>query len=209
MALIMLRGNVAEMIIIKRRMNSEMGPRPLTSSRKPLFCRRNMFGDLDERCEDALALIRESLKPSSCIIVTCDAAWPGFKKGINPGERLEHRPDQLCRVFEKKSKELLRDHTNGGVMGQGVAHTGISEFQSEAFPMLYSHIADEDDRVDEEDADDGVPAVIPEGDKRLWKVAGEYILQKERRGIREGPCKDGDGNCNKHFPKLVLDKANL
>ena len=76
-------------------------------------------------CSDAMALARVYVKPDFFTFnVDCREA----KAEIEPGQKPYDRPDVLCRVFNQKRNEFLKD-IKRRVLGKYKAHVSVIEFQ--------------------------------------------------------------------------------
>ena len=74
---------------------------------------------------DAMALARVYVKPD---FFTFDVDCPEVKAELEPGQKPYDRPDVLCRVFNQKRNEFLKD-IKRRVLGKYKAHVSVIEFQ--------------------------------------------------------------------------------
>ena len=127
------------------------------------------------------------------------------------GERPEHRPDLVSRVFHLHLAELLRDIKDRHILGVPVAHVHVIEFQKRGLPHCHMLIIlrGEDKLRTREDIDRVICAEIPDPDEDLEL----YNLVKS--SMIHGPCGVQnpssvcmeDGACKKNFPKPFRDET--
>lgn len=78
--------------------------------------------DLRQRFQDALAIVRETRKPSLFITMTANPNWDEIRSSLPPGARAEDHPLLVARVFKLKLDELRRDLVDRHVLGHVVGY---------------------------------------------------------------------------------------
>lgn len=92
-------------------------------------------------CSDAMALVKVYGKPDFFITFNVDCREA--KAEIEPGQKPYDRPDVLCRVFNQKRNEFLKD-IKRGVLGKIKAHVSVIEFQKRGAPHAHTLVWIED-----------------------------------------------------------------
>ena len=140
--------------------------------------------NMQQNFQDAMAIVRKYGKPDLFITFTCNPQWPEIANNIQEGQKVEHRPDLIVRVFHLKLKSLITDLKNNCVLGTPVAHVHVCEFQKRGLP--HAHILvilrSEDKFRNREDIDKAVSAELPDPVKcpRLHAIV--------TRSMIHGPC---------------------
>lgn len=86
-------------------------------------------------CSDAMALVRVYGKPD--LFITFNVDCREARAEIEPGQKPYDRPDVLCRVFNQKRNEFLKD-IKRGVLGKIKAHVSVIEFQKRGAPHAHT-----------------------------------------------------------------------
>ena len=55
--------------------------------------------------------------------------WPEITESLFPGESSHDRPDIVTRVFEMKSRELIKDLVDGAILGRVKVILAVVEWQ--------------------------------------------------------------------------------
>jgi len=92
-------------------------------------------------CSDAMALVKVYGKPDFFITFNVDCREA--KAEIEPGQKPYDRPDVLCRVFNQKRNEFLKD-IKRGVLGKIKVHVSVIEFQKRGAPHAHTLVWIED-----------------------------------------------------------------
>jgi len=87
-----------------------------------------------------MALARVYVKPD---FFTFDVDCPEVKAELEPGQKPYDRPDVLCRVFNQKRNEFLKD-IKRRVLGKYKAHVSVIEFQKRGAPHAHTLVWLED-----------------------------------------------------------------
>jgi hypothetical protein len=114
-----------------------------------------------------MPIVRKNGKPDLYITIACNPEWPEIKENLKPWQRSEYRPDLIARVFNLKSKELLKDIIERQILGVVVVYIYVIEFQKRDLP--HAHIViflrDEDKPRTREIVDQLIRAEIPDKDE--------------------------------------------
>ena len=178
--------------------------------------------------QDGMAIVREYHKPDYFITMTFNPKWPDILSQLLPGQSPQDRPDIVARVFKAKKDQLMKDLTNGGLLGHVVAHMEVTEFQKRGLPhehillILANH-----DRAQTPDLVDGVvvaelPPNPDDTDDPKKKEARKSLESIVMLNMIHGPCGRENpncpcmenGRCTKGFPKeftkqTIVDPDNF
>ncbi|UYV80502.1 hypothetical protein LAZ67_19000358, partial [Cordylochernes scorpioides] len=92
--------------------------------------------NMQERYRDTMAIVRKYGKPDLFITMTCNPKWLEITENLN-GSSVVNRPDIVSRVFNLKSKELIRDLIKNLIFGKVVAYVYTIEFQKRGLPHMH------------------------------------------------------------------------
>ncbi|UYV73090.1 hypothetical protein LAZ67_10001791, partial [Cordylochernes scorpioides] len=172
--------------------------------------------NMQERYRDTMAIVRKYGKPDLFITMTCNPKWLEITENLN-GSSVVNRPDIVSRVFNLKSKELIRDLIKNQIFGKVVAYVYTIEFQKRGLPHMHLLcILDDKSKPNNSDLIDKIIwAEIPEENDPSG--LNPYVLKHMIHGpcIGSDSCKflclDSRGKCKKEFPKYFLEEtiANL
>lgn len=150
---------------------------------------------MQQQYQDAMAVCRKKSKPDLFITMTCNPQWPEVESALLPHQKPNDRPDILARVFRLKLKALLKDLTQGHVLGKVIGHCYTIEFQKRGLPhahiLLILHPDDKPTTTD--DYDSIVSAEIPDvdADPDLYSTVSSCMMH--------GPC----GQMNRSAPCMT------
>ncbi len=65
--------------------------------------------DLQQRYQDALAIVAHRGMSSLLLTMTCNSQWKEITEALLPGQSAHDRPNIVARVFEMKRQQLLDD----------------------------------------------------------------------------------------------------
>ena len=143
-----------------------------------------------------------------------DVKCPEVMNHLQPGETPYDRPDLLCRIFELKRKELLRDIKKNYIFGECIAHVCVIEFQKRGAPHMHLLVWIKDFEGTPSNIDSVISAEIPVRGEPSSKQRELHDLVMHH--MIHGPCGDGyrtnlscvansrNGVCGRHFPKNEL-----
>ena len=165
--------------------------------------------NMQQRYQDALAIVAKFGKPDLFITMTCNPKWKEITDNLLPGNKVKNWPDLVVHVFNIKLRSLLKDLRNG-MLGTIIAMIYVIEFQKRGLP--HAHILIILDNASklrtEEEIDKIVWAEIP--DQTQYPKLNELVLKH----MIHGPCGEGisryspcmeNGKCSKYFPKAFQD----
>ncbi|UYV67820.1 hypothetical protein LAZ67_5002140, partial [Cordylochernes scorpioides] len=172
--------------------------------------------NMQERYRDTMAIVRKYGKPDLFITMTCNPKWLEITENLN-GSSVVNRPDIVSRVFNLKSKELIRDLIKNQIFGKVVAYVYTIEFQKRGLPHMHllCILYDKSKPNNSELIDKIIWAEIPEENDPFG--LNPYVLKHMIHGPCIGSdsgkflCLDSRGKCKKEFPKYFLEEtiANL
>ncbi|UYV73502.1 hypothetical protein LAZ67_10003841 [Cordylochernes scorpioides] len=172
--------------------------------------------NMQERYRDTMAIVRKYGKPDLFITMTCNPKWLEITENLN-GSSVVNRPDIVSRVFNLKSKELIRDLIKNQIFGKVVAYVYTIEFQKRGLPHMHLLcILDDKSKPNNSELIDKIIWVeIPEENDPSG--LNSYVLKHMIHGPCIGSdsgkflCLDSRGKCKKEFPKYFLEEtiANL
>ncbi|XP_021742949.1 uncharacterized protein LOC110709046 [Chenopodium quinoa] len=140
--------------------------------------------DLNERYQDAMALVLNYGKPNLFITMTCNPSWKEIVEELLPGQTAQDRPDLITRIFHAKFEEFKSDVVDKGVLGNVVAYVYVVEFQKRGLPHVHMLlILDENDKLrSPEEYDKIVKAEIPDRDEEpRFNIQGDNSYPVYRR----------------------------
>lgn len=156
--------------------------------------------------QDAMAIVREVVKPDLLITFTCNPAWREIKDNLLPGQSPIDRPVIVARVFKLNLDALLNKIKIKKFFGKvmGCVHV---EFQKRYLP--HAHILlilDEESKPNTiEKVNEIVSAEIPNPDQtKLFEVVARCMVH--------GPCDQRcikQGKCSKKFPKPIQRETEI
>lgn len=138
-----------------------------------------------------MAIVAKYGKPDLFLTYTCNPNIPDITENLEPGQKAEHRPDLVARVFKLHLTEMLRDIKEKHVLGVPVAYVHVIEFQKRGLPHCHMLIIvrEEDKLRDRNDIDRLISAEIPdaEEDPDLHGIVKSCMIH--------GPCGVQNPNC--------------
>ena len=168
---------------------------------------------MQQNYQDAMAIIAKFGKPDLFLTFTCNPKSPDITQNLTQGQRVEHRPDLVARVFKRQLQELLTDIKEKHVLGKPVAMVHVIEFQKRGLPHAHLLIVLDDDSKlkDMHDIDSLIHAEIPDPDAEpeLYDIIKTCMIH--------GPCGQlnpkcvcmVDGVCSKKYPKEFHEETSL
>lgn len=118
---------------------------------------------MQQNYQDAMAIVAKYGKPDLFVTYTCNPNVQEIVENLRDGERAEHRPDLVSRVFHLHLAELLCDIRDRHVLGVPVARVHVIEFQKRGLPHCHMLIIlrGEDKLRTRDDIDRLICAEIP------------------------------------------------
>ncbi|UYV68620.1 hypothetical protein LAZ67_6000238 [Cordylochernes scorpioides] len=155
--------------------------------------------NMQERYRDTMAIVRKYGKPDLFITMTCNPKWLEITENLN-GSSVVNRPDIVSRVFNLKSKELIRDLIKNQIFGKVVAYVYTIEFQKRGLPHMHllCILDDKSKPNNSELIDKIIWAEIPEENDPSG--LNPYVLKH----MIHGPCIGSDSG-----KFLCLDKETI
>jgi hypothetical protein len=104
---------------------------------------------MQQRYQDAMAMVLRVGRPDLFITFTCNPKWPEIQKELYPGQTATERPDLVARVFKLYLKDMLNLIVKLEFFGKVKGFAYSIEFQKRSLPhahMLF--ILDEEYKFD-------------------------------------------------------------
>jgi hypothetical protein len=156
---------------------------------------------MQQRYQDAMAIVRKFGKPDLFITMTCNPHWLEIAAELLAGQKAEDRPDIVARVFKLKLDAFLDEIKKDGALGEVVAWMYVIEFQKRGLPHAHILIIRKHKITTADDVDKFVSAEIPTHNAALRAIVVKQMIHGPCGVGHEGaPCMK-DGVCSKHFPK--------
>ena len=149
----------------------------------------------------ARAIIRKLGKPSLFITMTANPQWKEIVNNLEPGQTYLDRPMLVCRVFEAKKNDLLRQLNKNEIFGRVISCMYAVEFQKRGLPHLHVLLilAKKDKLITIEDYDRVVSAEIP--DKKKYPKLYALVIKHMIHGHTKACMKHAGGFCKVFYPK--------
>lgn len=142
---------------------------------------------MNQKYQDAMAIVREFGKPDLFITITCNPKWPEIQEALaaEGGDlKAEDRPDIVCRVFNEKLKQIKEDIIKNKIFGRVIANIHVIEFQKRGLPHCHMLvILHQNDKLHEPARiNEVVSAEIPDVQTQplLYAAVGKHMIH--------GPC---------------------
>ncbi|XP_060516472.1 uncharacterized protein LOC132695932 isoform X2 [Cylas formicarius] len=156
---------------------------------------------------DAMAVVARHGKPDLFITMTCNPHWPEITQNLNFNQRVENRPELVCRVFHTKLQQFMDDLVKEQFLGIVRTYHYSIEFQKRGLPHAHILIGFEPtDRIDDaEKMDRIISARIPdrEVEPDLYGVVRDYYVHRVcGQDNPAAPCTNLESRvCAKGYPK--------
>ena len=154
---------------------------------------------MQQNFQDAMTIVSKYGRPDLFLTFTCNPKCKDILDALPPGQRPEHHPEIVARVFKRHLHELLDDIRNKHVLGIPIAFVYVIEFQKRGLPHCHLLlILSEGSKLrSATDIDTVICAEIP-----------DPIMQPELHNIVKtsmvhGPC----GAQNKQSPCMIEGKC--
>lgn len=157
--------------------------------------------------KDAMALVQKFGKPDFFITMTLNVNCPEVTKELKPGQTPYDRPDILCRVFQMRRNELIKEIVCDGIFGKCKAHVHVIEFQKRGAPHAHILIWLENFAMTPANIDNVISAEIPPPNDPLHDAVVEMMIH--------GPCGIfntklscmENGHCKRKYPRDFSDST--
>lgn len=163
--------------------------------------------------QDAMAIVGKFGKPDLFITFTCNKRIEEMMESLTPPQKIEHRPDIVCRVFFHHFEEFLHDIRDRHVLGKPTAYVYVVEFQKRGLPHVHLLLMLEEDSKPRtpEDIDNLISAEIPDPDRH------PMLHQIVTTCMMHGPCGPQNmnnvcmvnGRCSAGFPKPFAEETTI
>ena len=161
--------------------------------------------DISNRFQDAMAVVRETRRPSAFVTMTCNPHWPEIAQSLPYGARAEDHPMLVARVFKLKMEQLRDDLLHHHVMGRVVGYMSVVEFQYRGLPHVHILLIFDsaDAQLSEEQIDDLVSAEIPTQEGELRQKVLRHMIHNDCEANRGCMCCQRTGRCRWRFPRAL------
>jgi hypothetical protein len=166
--------------------------------------------NMQQLCQDALAINRFYGGGDLFITITANPAWPEIQAALFPGQSPSDHPDLVVHVFKAKLDSLIKD-IKEGVLGAYNAYLYTIEFQKRGLPHahLIVFLKAQAKLCSPEDIDSLMSSEFPEDNPELLELIKKFMVH--------GPCGDQNqnapcmvnGKCSKGFPKCFIEETRV
>lgn len=174
---------------------------------------------MNQLYQDAMAGVRKNGHPSFFITFTCNPRWIEITENLLPGQRAEHRPDIVARVFWLKAKAMIKD-LKKGCLGTYVGHVMTIEYQKRGLPHMHLLLTVSKKEFPYNTPEQMEQAICAELPDKSWDPTGKLTTLVTGLLIH-GPCgdyhpkapcmfqKSGEQapGCQKRFPKVFVEET--
>jgi hypothetical protein len=161
--------------------------------------------------KNAMHIVQKKGKPTFFITMTMDVNCEEVRNHLRSDQTPYDRPDLICRIFEMKRKELLRQIKKDGIFGECIAYVCVIEFQKRGAPHMHLLIWIKNFDETPNNINNVISTEIPQQgepgskDRELYDLVMKHMIH--------GPCGDGyrsnlsclnksrNGQCGRGFPK--------
>lgn len=170
--------------------------------------------DTANRYQDAMAIIRETRRPSMFLTMTCNPKWPEIVRSIPYESRPEDHPEIVARVFHLKVEELMVDLKDKHVLGRVVGLMGTVEFQYRGLPHIHLLLVFDaaDAALTEESIDNLVCCEIPPEttaeQRSLRQKVMQHMVHNDCAMNPGCKCCERTGKCRWNFPKPWTERTH-
>ena len=167
--------------------------------------------NMQQRCQDALAINRHFGGGDLFITMTANSKWPEIEGALlHNGQAAAERPDLVVRVFHEKLLSLIKDIKHGA-LGDMAAYLYTIEYQKRGLP--HAHIIvflkPHSKLRTPEQVDNLMSSEFPLHDDQLLELIKTFMVHN--------PCGDQNpnapcmvnGRCSKGFPKPFREDTSL
>ena len=130
--------------------------------------------NLQQRYEDAMAIVIKYGKPDYFITMTCNPQSPEIVQNLRPGQTALDAPHLVSRVFRQYLNAFISDLWENGVLGRGIAKIHVIDVQKRGYPRAHIllTVRQEDKPRDAQIVDSVISAEIPNREELplLWET---------------------------------------
>jgi hypothetical protein len=166
--------------------------------------------NMQQLCQDALAINCYFGGGDLFITITANPAWPEIQSALFPGQTASDCPDLVVHVFKAKLNSLIHD-IKEGVLGDHNAYLYTIEFQKHGLPhaCLIVFLKPQFKLCSLEDVNSLMSSEFPEDNPELLELIKKFMVH--------GPCGDQNpntpcmvnGKCSKGFPKCFREGTSV
>ena len=148
--------------------------------------------NMQQRCQDALAINRYYGGGDLFITMTANTKWPEIQDALLHGQAASDYPDLVVRVFHKKLCALIKD-VKDGALGDMAAYLYTIEYQKHGLPHAYIII------FLKPNAKLQTPAQIDSLMSLEFPLYNDELLELIKTFMVHTPC----GDCNSSAPCMA------
>ena len=163
--------------------------------------------------KNAMHIVQKKGKPTFFITMTMDVNCEEVRNHLRSDQTPYDRPDLICRIFEMKRKELLRQIKKDGIFGECIAYVCVIEFQKRGASHMHLLIWIKNFDETPNNINNVISTEIPQQgepgskDRELYDLVMKHMIH--------GPCGDGyrnnlsclnksrNGQCGRGSPSLM------
>jgi hypothetical protein len=166
--------------------------------------------NLQQHCQDALAINRYFGGGNLFVTMTANPKWPEIKDNLFHGQTPSDHPDLVVRVFHAKLRSLIQD-IKDGALGDMAGYLYTIEFQKRGLPHAHIiiflkphaklHTPDQIDSL--------MSSEFPVFDPHLLGLIQQFMVHSPcGRENPKSPCMV-NGTCSKGFPKPFRETTTI
>ena len=164
--------------------------------------------NMQQHCQDALAINRYFGGGDLFVTMTANPAWPEIEDALLHGQTASDRPDLVVRVFHAKLQSLIKD-IKQGALGDMAAYLYTIEFQKRGLPHAHIIIFLKPHAKlrTPEQIDSLMSSEFPLYDDELLELIKKLMVHTPCGAQRpNAPCMV-NGRCSKGFPKPFREQT--
>ena len=164
--------------------------------------------NMQQHCQDALAINRYFGGGDLFVTMTANPAWPEIEGALLHGQTASDRPDLVVRVFHAKLQSLIKD-IKQGALGDMAAYLYTIEFQKRGLPHAHIIIFLKPHAKlrTPEQIDSLMSSEFPLYDDELLELIKKLMVHTPCGAQRpNAPCMV-NGRCSKGFPKPFREQT--
>jgi hypothetical protein len=166
--------------------------------------------NMQQHCQDALAINRYYGGGDLFITMTANPAWPEVEHALLYNQTASDRPDLVVRIFHAKLQSLMKD-IKQGVLGDVAAYLYTIEFQKRGLP--HAHIIlflkPHAKLRTPEDIDSLMSSEFPHNDPDLLDLIKKFMVHTPCGAQNPNAVCMVNGRCSKSFPKPFREHTTV